>query len=214
MKHFRSVAIASAAFGLLASPVEAQWFSIGLRGSGSVPTGEFAGEAVSSTLAKINGARNGFGYGLDLGLGVGMFGLYGGFDHIKFDCQIFACASAGRYILSGASAGLKLAPFRRSLISPFVKSGVTFNQLEGRYGGGTASQGLTSSRAPGYELGAGIDVAVLGLVTLTPQMRYIGQQLKIRIPGVTSPPADRQGVNYMSFDLGLTVHTPFGSLLR
>jgi len=55
---------------------------------------------------------------------------------------------------------------------------------------------------------------VLGLVTLTPQLRYIGQQLKVRVPGVTSPPADGQGVNYLSFDLGLTVHTPFGSLRR
>jgi hypothetical protein len=214
MKRLRSILIVSVAFGLHASPVEAQWFSIGLRGSGSVPTGEFGGDAVSSTIAKINGARNGFGYGLDVGLGVGMFGLYGGFDHIKFDCRIFACASAGKYILSGASAGLKLAPFRRSLISPFVKSGVTFNQLEGGYGEGTGSQGLTSNRAPGYELGAGIDVALLGLVTFTPQMRYIGQQLKVKIPGVMSPPADGQGVNYLSFDVGLTVHTPFGSLLR
>jgi hypothetical protein len=209
-KHFTAFAIV---FVLLASPVEAQWFSIGLRGSGSIPTGEFADNSVTSAIATVNGARSGFGYGLDVGLGIGMFGLYGGFDHIKFDCQILACASEGRYILSGASAGLKLAPFRRSLISPFVKSGVTFNQLDGGYGA-TTSHTLTSNRAPGYELGTGIDVSVLGLVTLTPQLRYIGQQLKVRVPGVTSPPADGQGVNYLSFDLGLTVHTPFGSLRR
>ena len=209
-KHFTAFAIV---FVLLASPVEAQWFSIGLRGSGSIPTGEFADKSVTSAIATVNGARSGFGYGLDVGLGIGMFGLYGGFDHIKFDCQILACASEGRYILSGASAGLKLAPFRRSLISPFVKSGVTFNQLDGGYGA-TTSHTLTSNRAPGYELGTGIDVSVLGLVTLTPQLRYIGQQLRFRVPGVTSPPADGQGVNYLSFDLGLTVHTPFGSLRR
>ena len=209
-KQFTAFAIV---FVLLASPVEAQWFSIGLRGSGSIPTGEFADNSVTSAIATVNGARSGFGYGLDVGLGIGMFGLYGGFDHIKFDCQILACASEGRYILSGASAGLKLAPFRRSLISPFVKSGVTFNQLDGGYGA-TTSHTLTSNRAPGYELGTGIDVSVLGLVTLTPQLRYIGQQLKFRVPGVTSPLADGQGVNYLSFDLGLTVHTPFGSLRR
>ena len=209
-KHFTAFA---SAFVLLASPVEAQWLSIGLRGSGSIPTGEFADGAVSSTIAKINGARSGFGYGLDVGLGVGMFGLYGGFDHVRFDCHILTCSSEGRYTLSGVSAGLKLAPFRRSVLSPFVKSGVTFNELQGGYGG-TTSNTLTSDRAPGYELGTGVDVSVLGLVTLTPQLRYIGQQLKVRVPGVTSPPADGQGVNYLSFDLGLTVHTPFGSLRR
>ncbi len=198
---------------MIAQPMEAQWFSIGLRGSGSVPTGAFADNAVSSTVATINGARSGFGYGLDLGLGIGMVGLYGGFDHIKFDCQILACAAEGKYTLSGVSAGLKLAPFRRSLLSPFIKGGVTFNELQGGYGG-TEPHTLTSNRAPGYEVGTGIDVSVLGLLTLTPQVRYVGQQLKVRIPGVTAPPADGQGVNYLSFDLGLTVHTPFGSLRR
>jgi len=209
-EHFTVVAIA---FVLLLSPLEAQWISIGLRGSGSIPTGEFADNTVTSTIAKINGARSGFGYGLDVGLGVGMFGVYGGFDHIRFDCHILTCSSEGRYTLSGVSAGLKLSPFRGSVVSPFVKSGVTFNELQGSYGG-TTSHTLTSDRAPGYELGSGVDVSVLGLVTLTPQLRYIGQQLKIRVPGVTSPPADGQGVNYLSFDLGLTVHTPFGSLRR
>jgi hypothetical protein len=212
MKVRCGIAMMSAAFMLLASPVEAQWFSIGLRGSGSVPTGAFADVPVVSTVARIDGARNGFGYGLDVGLGVGMFGLYGGFDHIRFDCQILSCSSEGKYTLRGVSAGLKLAPLRRSFVSPFIKGGVTFNELQGGYG--TASHALTADRAPGYEVGTGLDLSVLGLLTLTPQLRYVGQQLKAKLPGVTSPPADGQGVNYLSFDLGLTVHTPFGSVRR
>jgi hypothetical protein len=34
--------------------------------------------------------------------------------------------------------------------------------------------------------------------------------LKAKVPGVTAPAATGTGVNYFSFDLGLSVHTPFG----
>jgi len=50
----------------------------------------------------------------------------------------------------------------------------------------------------------------MGLVSITPQVRYIGQELKAKVPGVNAPAASGQGVNYFSFDLGLSVHTPFG----
>jgi hypothetical protein len=48
-----------------------------------------------------------------------------------------------------------------------------------------------------------------GIVSFTPQARYVGQQLKAKLPGVNAPAATGSGVNYFSFDLGLSVHTPF-----
>jgi hypothetical protein len=206
------VRIAACVFALLflVPSAHAQWISLGARGSGSVPTGSFADEGSSSSASVIEGAKNGFGYGLDVAAGIGMFGVYGGFDHVSFDCGTTLCASGGEYILSGASAGLKLSRSVGWLLHPFLKGGVTFNKLKGSFGSSSSSGGLTSDRAPGYEVGVGIDVSLPGLLTLAPQARYVGQNLKAKVPGVTSPEPDGQGVNYFTFDLGLAVHVPFG----
>lgn len=199
---------------LFAAPaMSAQSISIGLRGTGSVPTGSFAETSSSSSTTAIDGAKNGFGYGLDVGIGLGMFGVYGGFDHIKFDCETTTCTSDGKYTLQGVTVGVKISPPGMSRLHPFVKGGVTFNGLTGGYGG-TSSSGLTTDKAPGYEVGVGVDWSLLGLLALSPQIRYVGQNLKAKVPGVSSPPGDGQGVNYMAFDLGLSVHSPFSSMRR
>ena len=204
--------IVAGIFALLisTSSAQAQWISIGVRGSGSLPTGAFAEESsTASSTSVIEGAKNGFGYGLDVAAGIGMFGVYGGFDHVNFDCETYLCSSGGEYTLSGASAGLKLTKSAGSLLHPFIKGGVTFNKLKGRFGSSSES-GLTSDRAPGYEVGVGFDLNLLGLLALAPQVRYVGQNFKAKVPGVTSPEPDGQGVNYFTFDLGLAVQVPFG----
>ncbi len=195
---------------LAASPLAAQSISIGLRGTGSIPTGSFAETGSSSTTnaAVIDGAKNGFGYGLDAGIGFGPIGIYLGFDHIKFDCETTTCQSDGKYTLEGATAGVKLSLPSKSIVRPFVKGGVTFHDLEGGYGG-SQSNSLSTEKTPGYEIGLGADINLLGIFSFTPQARYVGQQLKAKIPGVKTPAADGTGVNYFSFDLGFSVHTPW-----
>lgn len=209
MKVVSKITVVVFALLLFTPSANAQWISLGARGSGSVPVGSFADDPSSSNAAVIEGAKNGFGYGLDLAAGIGMFGLYGGFNHISFDCETSVCASGGEYTLSGASAGLKLSRSAGWLLHPFVKGGVTFNKLKGNFGS-SSSSGLTSDRAPGYEVAVGVDLSLLGLLSLAPQVRYVGQNLKAKVPGVTSPDPDGQGVNYLTFDLGLAVHVPFG----
>jgi len=197
---------------LLASLLPAQSFSIGLRGTGGLPTGSFAQATTSSSTNNvlIAGAKNGFGYGLDVGVGIGPLGVYGGFDQIHFDCETSTCQTDGKYTLHGVTVGAKLAMPLMSQLRPYVKGGVTFNDLEGGYGGSSSNR-LSTDKSPGYELGAGLDYSLAGLVSLTPQLRYIGQNLKAKIPGVTITTATtEQGVNYFTFDLGLSVHTPFG----
>jgi hypothetical protein len=202
----------ASALGLLflASTVAAQTISIGLRGTGSIPTGAFAETGNSSTTntAVIEGAKNGFGYGLDAGIGLGPIGIYAGFDHIKFDCDPATCQNDGKYTLSGVTAGVKLSLPSKSIVRPFVKGGVTFHDLEGGYGG-TQSNSLTTEKTPGYEIGLGADINLLGIFSFTPQARYVGQELKAKIPGVNTPAATGTGVNYLSFDLGFSVHTPW-----
>jgi len=208
MKLIPKIGSCLIASALLSVSAQAQWISLGVRGSGSMPTGSFAEEGASNA-AVIEGAKNGFGYGLDVAAGMGMFGVYGGFDHINFECESASCPTDGEYGLTGVSVGLKLSRSAGSLLHPFVKGGVTFNKLKGSYGA-SSSGGLTSDRAPGYEVGVGADISFLGLLSLAPQVRYIGQNLKANIPGVTAPNPDGQGVNYLTFDLGLAVTTPFG----
>jgi hypothetical protein len=206
----RSLVTSAFALLFLASSLSAQSIYFGLRGTGSIPTGAFAETGTSSTTnsAVIDGAKNGFGYGLDAGLGLGPIGIYVGFDHIKFDCETATCQSDGKYTLSGATAGVKLSLPSKSIVRPFVKGGVTFHDLEGGYGG-SQSNSLSTEKTPGYEIGLGADINLLGVFSFTPQARYVGQQLKAKIPGVNTPAADGTGVNYFSFDLGFAVHTPW-----
>jgi opacity protein-like surface antigen len=199
----------------LAMPLSAQSISIGLRGTGSFPTGDFA-ETQSSTAgstAVIEGAKSGFGYGAEVGLSFGPIGAYASFDHIKFDCETTTCTNDGKYTLQGVTAGLKLGLPVASRFRPFIKGGVTYNDLEGSYGSSSTSNGLTTEKAPGYELGLGADYSLLGIVSITPQVRYVGQNFKGNVPGVTNTSTTpNSGVNYFTFDLGLSLHTPFGGM--
>jgi opacity protein-like surface antigen len=190
----------------LAAPLTAQSISFGLRGTGSFPTGSFAEDPSATNPNLIQGAKQGFGYGAEVGIGLGLIGAYGSFDHIAFDCETTACSSSGEYTLQGVTVGLRLSPPMLSRFRPFIKGGVTFNQLKGSYG--SSSSGVTTDRKPGYELGVGADYNVLGLLSITPQLRYVGQNLKTKLIGSNAAP--NSGVNYLTFDLGLSLHTPFG----
>ena len=209
MNALRIFGLAGALVGA-ASMLSAQSISIGLRGSGSFPTGAFSQQSQTTTnTAAIEGAKSGFGYGLDAAVSMGFIGVYAGFDHVQFDCQTTTCQTDGKYTLKGVTAGVKLAMPSVSLLHPYVKGGVTFNDLQGGYGG-QSSNVLTADRAPGYEVGVGADLSFLGILSLCPQVRYVGQNLKAKIPGVSAPAPTGTAVNYFTADVGLSLHTPFG----
>src|SRR6478672_10122870 len=93
--------------------LSAQSISFGLRGGGAFPASPF-----SDALTVTNGcpacntigptamaaAKNGFGYGLEAGLQLGVAGVYASFDHVNFDCESYTCNSDGKYKLMGATA--------------------------------------------------------------------------------------------------------------
>jgi hypothetical protein len=202
------IAIAVVLFSV-GTQLGAQGIYFGLRGTGAYPTGGFSDNSTGTSAAVLNAAKSGFGYGADAGVQLGPIGVYAGFDHINFDCQSTTCNSDGKYKLQGVAAGVKLLAPSIGIARPFVKGGVTFNQLDGGFGTGQ-STALTTDRTPGYELGGGLDIGFLGLISITPQVRYIGQNFKYKVPGVnTSGASATQGVNYFTFDLGLSVHSPF-----
>lgn len=189
-----------------AGSAQAQGLSIGLRGGAGLPLGSFASTTSSTTgdEALIQGAKTGFGYGLDVGLGfTPAVGLYAGFDHVQFDCDDEQCGSQGKYTLGGVSAGLKLSPMASSPVHPWLKAGVTLADLKGEYGAGSTRK-LTTDRRPGYEIAAGLDVPLLGFFALEPQVRYVGQNAHFDVPGVSvEPTTAEQTVSYLKFELGL-----------
>lgn len=194
-----------------AQSVGAQGIYFGLRGGAATPTGAFSDASASTTA--LDAAKSGFGYGADAGIGFGLIGLYAGFDHINFDCESTTCNSDGKYKLQGVTGGVKLGIPGMNRVRPFIKGGVTFNELQGGYGAN--SQKLTTDKNPGYEVGVGLDISILGLLSFTPQARYIGQNFKYDVPGVTNTAGQpEQGVNYFTFDLGLSVHNPLKGMRR
>jgi opacity protein-like surface antigen len=197
---------------LASASAGAQGFYLGLRGGAGVPTGDFGDNSGSSTTA-LDAAKTGFGYGLDAGLNLGPIGIYGGFDHIKFDCESATCDSDGNYKLQGLAAGVRLSLPVKSMIRPWIKGGVTFNELKGAFGSG--SNELSTERNPGYEIAAGLDIPIFGIFSIYPQARYVGQNFKYEIPGVTNNATEPEAkANYMTFDLGLSFHNPLSSRKR
>ena len=49
---------------------------------------------------------------------------------------------------------------------------------------------------------------MLSVFSLTPQVRYIGQKLDYRLPGIDSPGKQSNEANYYTFDIGLRLRTP------
>ncbi len=194
----------------LAIPVQAQLFYVGLRGGAGVPTGSFEDPQFASQEQFVAGAKAGFGYGLDAGINLGPIGVYAGFDKINFECAEQSCGSSdSKYKLQGVSAGVRLSIPLVPVIKPWVKAGVTLSELEGDFGTTSSRARFTTERTPGYELGAGFDIPFAGgFFSLTPQVRYVGQKLDYKIPGLSTGDEISNDANYYTFDLGLRLRSP------
>lgn len=206
----RVVLFAVPAFLAFAAPLEAQLFYVGIRGGAGVPTGAFEDPQFATEEQFVAGAKAGFGYGLDAGINLGPVGVYAGFDKINFECAEQSCGSAdSKYRLQGVSAGVRLSIPLVPVIKPWVKAGVTLSELEGDFASTSSRARFTTERTPGYELGAGFDIPFLGgFFSLTPQVRYVGQKLDYKIPGVSTGDEVSNDANYYTFDLGLRLRSP------
>lgn len=197
--------------GFTGTPVDAQLFYVGVRAGAGIPTGTFADTAqgpIQSDL--LAGATAGLGYGLDAGVGLGpLLGAYVSLDQIPFGCAKNSCAWSGKYTLTGYSAGIRAGVPLLPLIKPWVKAGITLNEIEGRIGESPNVTRVTTKRAPGYEIGAGADIPVLGgFFNLTPQVRRIRQKLEYEVPSSSVPTRGKKSVDYYTFDIGLRLRSP------
>jgi hypothetical protein len=208
MKKLYITAIAIGLLASVASSASAQ-LTISARAGGGIPMNAFAEAAENSEEnVLLAGAQAGFGMGLDAALALSSrFGLYAGFDQVQFGCREANCGSKGEYTLSGISAGVQMSPTQSRAYRTWVRGGVTFSELDASYG--AQGRKLSSERAPGYEVGAGVHIPVLGILSLSPQIRYVGLNTRVRVPGVDAPVSE-QNVGYMVVDLGLGFGSPFG----
>lgn len=192
--------------------VHSQLFFVGVRGGAAVPKGSFAEAPQGSESPLLKGAKPGLGYGLDAGLSLGpLLGLYAATDRIDFDCRPASCAASGKYKLKGASAGLRmgipLVPLAL-LIKPWVRAGITVNQLTGTFNGGASGTTVTTEKRPGYELGGGVDLPVMTFFSITPQLRYVRQNLKYKPPASSGLTGSTRSADYYTFDLGFRFRSP------
>jgi hypothetical protein len=205
MKTSARFAIIAGILTASAAPLQAQLAYAGVRGGMGVPSGTFSDAfQAGATDGVIRGAKPGTGYGLDAGVNLGVIGFYAGYDHIDFDCETAACSSSGKYKLEGVSAGVRIGVPLFPIVKPWAKAGVTFNEINGTNTGSNATK-ITTDRTPGYEIGAGIDIPILALFAITPQVRYVGQKLDLK--GIYE--GEKTNVSYYTFDIGLRVRTPF-----
>lgn len=207
----RWLKVAALAAIAMTTRLEAQGIYVGLRGGAGIPTGTFSDNSGTVGQTTLDAAKTGFGYGLDAGISLGLIGIYAGFDHINFDCESSNCNTDNKYKLQGVAAGVRLNLPGTSMIRPWVKGGVTFNELEGAVG----STEFTTERNPGYEIAGGLDIPILGILSIYPQARYVGQNFKYKVPGVTNTAAEpEQKANYFTFDLGLSFHNPLSGFRK
>lgn len=205
MKVLAALAVCGGALIASAAPLQAQLAYVGIRGGAGVPAGTFADPFQQNAQdGVIRGAKQGTGYGFDAGVGLGPLGIYAGYDHYDFGCDAAACGADGKYRLTGVSAGVRLGVPLVPIVKPWVKAGVTFNEINGTSTATTATK-IATDRTPGYEVGAGLDIPILMLFSITPQVRYVGQKLDLK--GLYS--GTKTNVSYYTFDLGFRARTPF-----
>jgi opacity protein-like surface antigen len=209
MKLATTIALGTALVAATAWPARAQLFYVGVRAGAAVPTGGFSEEGQSTgNDALLTGATPGLGYGLDAGIGSGLFGFYAGYDRIQFNCADASCATSGKYELEGYSGGVRVGVPLLPLLKPWAKAGVTLNEMTGTLGGSAGEQVRTKRRL-GYEIGAGVDIPVLGgFFNITPQVRHVRQSLEPYIPSSSSTTGGKKPANYYTFDIGLRLRSP------
>lgn len=206
-----SAGAVAALVGFTSTPLDAQLFYVGVRAGAGIPTGTFADSAQGSLQTDLlAGATPGLGYGLDAGVGLGpLLGAYASFDRIAFGCGKNSCATSGKYTLTGYSAGVRAGVPLLPLLKPWVKAGITLNEIEGRIGESSNATRVTTKRAPGYEIGAGFDIPILGgFFNLTPQARRIRQKLEYDVPSPSVPTPGKKSVDYYTFDIGIRLRSP------
>ncbi|MEZ4416675.1 MAG: outer membrane beta-barrel protein [Gemmatimonadota bacterium] len=184
MSRFRIVVCAAAFAGALtAQPAAAQdhrWSLEGRLGA-TLPTGDIGD---NDETAGLSGA-------VDLLYSVSnAASLYGGVRAYRFNCDGPECVDDRNG--KGLGAGVKFVFAREARALPWVRGGVIYDQA--------AISGSDSDWAPGFEVGAGIDLDLSPRFALVPAVRYYGYRAEF------AQPEDDADMRYFVIDLGAHLH--------
>jgi hypothetical protein len=197
MKNLARMLVIAPSIALLASTLAAQSISIGLRGTGSIPTGSFAEtQTGAGNTAVIEGAKTDLATA-STSRSAWARSPYGGFDHVKFDCETATCQSDGKYTMSGVR-GRREARDAGDVAVPSIcqrRCDVPGSRRRLRRLERERADHRTDAR---LRIGAGSTTS-FEILSLTTAVRYIGQNFKPKIPGVITPTtATEQSANYRS----------------
>lgn len=190
-----SICLILFACALTGTPVAAQSLPISfeLRGSVGYRTGDFPfanqGNDVASGGLGFSGSA-----ALDLRSGLG---IYAGWGRSNFNSEAPVAGTdirlEGSYVDEGFVGGASYSPPGIPLtgVKPWVRAGVTSRTLE------VSDLQVKSDRAIGFEVGAGLDIPVRGILALSPAVTY--QRHEAEFAEIEDP----NGVSYVEISLGL-----------
>lgn len=180
-----------------AAPGTAQSLPISLeiRGAVGYRTGDFPFANLGTDVA-----TGGLGFSANAGLDlVSGLGVYAGWGRSTFNSESpLGGASArleGTYVDEGFVLGVALSPPGVPIIRtrPWVRIGATSRTLE------VSDLGVKSDRAVGFEVGAGLDIPLLGILAVSPGVIY--RRHDAQFPELEDP----NGVSYVDISLGVRV---------
>jgi opacity protein-like surface antigen len=184
-------AAVAAAMAATTAPAAAQSLPIPLAVEGRVdaafPMGRFG---------DVAGTGVGFGAGASIGLTPGV-GVYGTYSHTRFGAGVGSSETPDATD-SGFSVGVTAAlPGATPNVSPWVGGGLVFHQLELGGSGAGIEEDL------GFEVGAGVAIAVAPNVRLTPGIGY--RSYSASVPALGGLTARDVNVQYLTLGVGLNI---------
>lgn len=158
----------------LAAPAHAQLpdltpFSFEVRGGLARPSGDF-GEFGGSSDDIVMGLESGYTVGASATWHVNpLLGIYGGFSYSRFSVE----AGETDMVDRGFSAGARVAiPTPLTPIDPYLKAGLVYNALGYELEIDEMDLDYYSGHSLGFEVGAGIGIALGPRLSLTPQLTW------------------------------------------
>ena len=173
--------------------------AVEVSGGAAIPTHAFGAEDGADT-----GAR--FAASAVYSFATGVAG-YAGYSQSRMACDNSFCGS-GRYEGSGVNAGAELSLPRgrvARVVYPWVRGGIALHTLSHNAHEGAETVRVTSDRAVGYEVGAGIALPLANRITFRPGVGYTSFRAEFDEGGLGDATARSMRVRMVAAGLSLRV---------
>lgn len=171
-------------------------FAVEVRGGLAVPTGQWKDDL---------GLKADYALGANVSVqAMPLVAVYGAYNYNRFKSDAFSTGGTDVSVIDrGFSAGVKVGvPTPFIPIDPWVKAGAVFHNLKAKVsdGSGSAQDDFANGKV-GFEVGAGVGIALGPKVSFTPGVSYTRYGLKDTASG--SGTDDK--AEYITADVGLRI---------